>query len=112
MNANRTLTTICSFQIGLENLTVEVMDNILISHDISGWVNEEFSIIEIEEEENEIMTVTCVVYDVSVYDFTTPSITNPLATTLPNPSTATPHIEELSLFEQSYKGLTETLQQI
>ena len=29
-------------------------------------VNEEFSIIEIEEEENEIMTVTCVVYDVSL----------------------------------------------
>ena len=106
MNANRTLSTVCSFKIGLKNLFAGVMDNVLISHDITGWVKEEFTILEIEEEEDEIMTITCVVYDVSVYDFTTSSITDPLASTLPNPSTATPHVEKLSVTEQVIKGIS------
>lgn len=103
MNANRTLTTTCSFQCGLKNLFAGILDNIYISHDITGWVNEEFTIVEIEEEEDEIMTLTCVVYDVSVYDFTTPSIADSLGSTFPNPETATPHVIDLKINEQVVK---------
>src|SRR5690606_5431021 len=45
--------TFCEFRVGIDALHVEVGDVVLVSHDVPGWVNKQFRVLEIEEMEND-----------------------------------------------------------
>ncbi|MCG8515664.1 MAG: phage tail protein [Halanaerobiales bacterium] len=59
--------TFCQFKAGIDSLHCEAGDVIKVSHDVPGWVEKEFRILEIREDENDEMTLTCQEYNVAVY---------------------------------------------
>ncbi len=59
--------TFCQFKAGIDSLHCEAGDVVKVSHDVPGWVEKEFRILEIREDENDEMTLTCQEYNVAVY---------------------------------------------
>lgn len=59
--------TFASWKAGIDSLHCEVGDVVTISHDVSGWTDKEFRILEIAEEENDEMRITAQEYNEAIY---------------------------------------------
>jgi len=55
------------FRVSIQNIAFEVGDVIDITHSLPGWTGKLFRIMEISEEENDEMLVTCREYNANIY---------------------------------------------
>src|SRR5690606_1978574 len=91
--------TFCEFRVGIDALHVEVGDVVLVSHDVPGWVNKQFRVLEIEEMENDEARLRLREYVPAIYHDGGVPYQDDKATTLPNPLAPPPHVSELKLEE-------------
>jgi hypothetical protein len=72
----------CSFRVGIAALKSEVGDVIEVSHDVPAWVAKKFRILQIEEAEDDELTLTCLEYNAAIYhdraNAVQPSLAQPL----------------------------------
>jgi hypothetical protein len=62
----------CSFNLGVKDSDVEVNDVIALSHDLPGWDEKLFRVINVSDSENDTAQVICCEYQATVYSDTTP----------------------------------------
>jgi len=60
--------TLCGFKAGIDSVFCEVGDIISVSHDVPGWTKKLFRVLSIQEDEKDIMQLTCREYNSSIYD--------------------------------------------
>lgn len=99
LDSARLCNTFCEFKVGIGALACEVGDIIKVSHDVPGWVEKQFRILAIEEQENDEMKLSCREYNPLVYHDQGIPYTPPVAPTLPNPFAPPQHIAALSVTE-------------
>lgn len=58
---------VCSFQAGIDSIHCEVGDIIKVSHFVSGWEDKLFRIIELEEQENDEITIKAREHNPHIY---------------------------------------------
>lgn len=93
--------TFCQFNVGIGALECEVGDVITVTHDVPGWVEKEFRILEIHEHENDEMTLICQEYNIAVYSDDGMVRQIKKDTELPNPFSPPEGVANLSLVEQA-----------
>lgn len=86
----------------MDSLHLTVGDVINITHDLPGWVDEEFRIIKASESEDEEVSYETEVYDASFFEDNVDIPNAVLATTLSNPFAVPGHVTGLSLSEDGY----------
>ncbi len=91
--------TFCEFQAGIDAIHCEAGDVITVSHDVPGWVDKEFLILEMQETEDDLITLRCRAYDSSIYHDKGSKYQPPEAPTLPNPFNLPPSVTNLQLSE-------------
>lgn len=92
--------TFCEFRVGIDSLHCEAGDVIKVSHDVPGWVEKQFRILEIQEEENDEMVLRCREYNSAIYHDRGSVYTQGRATELPNPSAPPSSVLNLTLIEE------------
>ena len=93
--------TFCEFKVGIDSLHCEVGDVITLTHDVPGWVDKEFRILEIHEEENDEMRLVCQEYNEAIYSDAGVVEQPKKDSTLPNPFAKPASVQNLSLVEQN-----------
>ena len=91
--------TFCEFQAGIDAIHCEAGDVITVSHDVPGWVAKEFLILEMQEAEDDLVTLRCRAYDSSIYHDEGSKYQPPQAPSLPNPLDLPPSVTNLQLSE-------------
>jgi hypothetical protein len=91
--------TFCEFQAGIDAIHCEAGDVITVSHDVPGWVDKEFLILEMQEAEDDLITLRCRAYDSSIYHDKGSKYQPPEAPTLPNLFDLPPSVTNLQLSE-------------
>lgn len=91
--------TFCEFRVGIDSLHCEVGDIVKVSHDVPGWVEKQFRILEIQEEENDEMVLRCREYNSAIYHDRGSVYTQGRATELPNPNRPPAPVENLIVVE-------------
>ncbi|HUM42963.1 MAG TPA: phage tail protein, partial [Fervidobacterium sp.] len=91
--------TFCEFQAGIDAIHCEAGDVITVSHDVPGWVNKEFLILEMQESEDDLITLRCRAYDSSIYHDKGSKYQPPEAPSLPNLFDLPPSVTNLQLSE-------------
>ena len=94
-------TTFCQFKVGIDSLHCESGDVVKVSHDVPGWNEKLFRILEISEEENDEMTLICQEYNVAVYSDDGVVQQVKKDSDLPNPFEAPASVTNLSLIEEA-----------
>jgi hypothetical protein len=92
--------TFCEFRVGIDSLHCEVGDVVKVSHDVPGWTEKQFRILEIQEEENDEMVLRCREYNSAIYHDRGSVYTPGRATTLPNPNAPPASVRNLTLVEE------------
>lgn len=93
--------TFCEFRVGIDSLHCEVGDIVKVSHDVPGWVEKQFRILEIQEEENDEMVLRCREYNSAIYHDRGSVYTQGRATELPNPNGPPASVTNLTVVERS-----------
>jgi hypothetical protein len=94
----------CRFRGKMDSLALAIGDIATVTHDVPGWVAEEFRIIEASESQDEEVDYLCEVYDASFYEENTVDPGTVLVTTLPSPYAAPGHCTGLTLAEGGHVG--------
>lgn len=68
LKSSKAAPMLCKFKVGIYAIHCEPGDVVSVSHDVSGWVNKPFRIVNMREEPNDEMSLTCKEYNESVYD--------------------------------------------
>ena len=91
--------TFTEFKAGVDSIHCQPGDVVAITHSLPGWVEKKFRIIDIQEAQNEEMTITAQEYNESIYSDTDVEFDYPQRPELPNPNEPPPSVENLSLIE-------------
>ena len=94
-------TTQATWGAGIGDIQSEVGDVVLLSHDVPGWVDKPFRIIQIEENENDEMQITGIEYNEAIYSDDGVVYQPSTGSTLPNPFELPASVSNLSLLEQA-----------
>lgn len=94
--------TFASWKAGIDSLHCEVGDIVKVSHDLPGWVDKKFRILEISEEENDEMRITAQEHYDAIYSDDGVVQQVKKDTTLPNPFEAPAEVKDISLSEFGY----------
>lgn len=101
--------TACEFRVGIDALHVEVGDVVLVSHDVPGWVDKPFRVVQIEEAENDEMKLTCIEYRSDIYHDRGSAYQPSKRTELPSPFDPPPAPEGLTLSTYYYDGAAQII---
>lgn len=93
--------TFCEFRVGIDALHCEVGDVVQVSHDVPGWEQKLFRILEIEEGEDDEAILRCREYVPAIYHDRGVVYQPGKETTLPNPVAAPPHVTGLEAVSAS-----------
>ena len=94
-------TTYCQFGAGIDSIQCEVGDVITVSHDVPGWTDKKFRIIEMREQENDEMQITAEEYNEAVYSDDGVVQQVKKESDLPNPFEPPASVTNLSLVEEA-----------
>lgn len=94
-------TTQATWGAGIGDIQAEVGDIVLLSHDVPGWTDKPFRIIEIKEQENDELQITAFEYNEAIYSDDGVVYQASTGTSLPNPFNPPGNILNLSLIEQA-----------
>jgi ribosomal protein S17 len=94
-------TTQATWGAGIGDIQAEVGDVVLLSHDVPGWADKPFRIVQIEENENDEMQITGIEYNEAIYNDDGVVYQPSTGSTLPNPFAPPASVSNLSLLEQA-----------
>lgn len=94
-------TTQATWGAGIGDIQAEVGDVVLLSHDVPGWEDKPFRIVQIEEKENDEMQITAIEYNEAIYSDDGVVYQPSTGSTLPNPFALPGSVSNLSLLEQA-----------
>ena len=66
--------TLCTFKVGIDSVFCEPGDIISVTHDVPGWTAKLFRILAVEEDEKDVISLSCREYNSSIYDDTFGSV--------------------------------------
>lgn len=89
----------CSFEAGVDAVSCMVGDVITVSHEIKGWVDKKFRVMEMKESEDDEVEIALVEYNEAVYSDDGVVEQLPQETTLPNPFEAPSNVTGLTAIE-------------
>lgn len=91
--------TTCEFRAGIDAISCEVGDVIKVSHDVPGWVEKWFRVVEIQEDQDDEMILRCIEYDASIYHDRGVAAQPRTEVALPNPFDPPAGVGNLTLIE-------------
>ncbi|MCK5617313.1 DUF2163 domain-containing protein, partial [Candidatus Pacearchaeota archaeon] len=92
----------------IDSLHLTVGDVVNLTHNLPGWVDAEFRVIDAAESEDEEVDYTLEIYDESIYIDNDRIPEFNIATTLPNPKEAPDHVTDLTVAENEYINISGT----
>jgi len=100
----------CTFRVGINALQAEVGDVVAVSHDIPRWHGKLFKIVEIQEAENDELTLGCLEHNEAVYNDAvgeTPHGQDTLYGTSGATGGSPTNVGRLSVYERPYENTLE-----
>lgn len=100
----------CVFRVSINALKAEVGDVIAVTHEVPRWAGKQFRIVEVQEAENDELTLGCVEYNDAVFRAVAgqppgqPAITGDLGQRL---LAAPYHVARLTAYERPYEDAIE-----
>ncbi|MGH2359870.1 MAG: phage tail protein, partial [bacterium] len=101
------VSNIAAFRVGIAALKAEVGDVVEVTHDVPRWTAKKFRIIQMNEAENDEISLTCLEYNASLYTDQGIATQNPYGTLIVNPLDLPWHVTRLTSHKRPNENVVE-----